>query len=280
MVPRLSLEVNGYLRPVDLLRETIRAILSNHQLEEQVSPQDYERVVIRALKKAGAAGRIKRATTHDAWRPDADIRIGDEFHYVEVKANGRAQMGGGSVSYRDGGFQAAGLNFEMSQDIADLLNDLNDSSLRNGIERLLTFLSSRSRQFTGVPISGFDDAKWERAIARGMLLPINRTFESSVDAIAQHYARKSTYYIQIGGAGLFRLGDANPANLPVPKLEGKVQLEVRLARAGGKPTAGLRVQARLLARNASPYTLDDPESVAQLVAATRQPPRRGRPSPR
>jgi hypothetical protein len=62
----------------------------------------------------------------------------------------------------------------------------------------------------------------------------------------------------------------------VPRLEGKVQLEVRLARAGGKPTAGLRVQARLLASNASPYTLDDPESVKTMLRAARgvTPPRR------
>lgn len=253
-----------------LLRETIRAILEHDLLEARVDPKAYERTVIRSLKQANAVGRIKRATTHDAWRPDADIRVGDEFHYVEVKANGRAQMGGGSVAYRDGVFEAAGLNIEMSQAIADLLNDMADSSLVRGIERLLTFLSTRSKQFLGVPISGFDDSRWERAIDRGMLLSINRTFQSDVDVIAQHYARKNTHYIQIGGAGLFRLGDDNPAGLPVPKLKGRVQLEVRLARAGGKSTAGLRVQARLLAGNESPYTLDDPESVKAMLRAVRR----------
>jgi len=203
---------------VDLLRETIRTILEHYVLEERVKPQAYERAVIRALKQAGAVGRIKRATTHDAWRPDADIRVGDEFHYVEVKANSHAQMGGGSVSYVDGRFEAAGKS--------------------------------------------------------GMLLAINRTFESDVRTIAQHYARKNTFYIQIGGAGLFRLGEANPANLPVPVLTGKVQLEVRLAKAG-KPTAGMRVQARLMTGAMSPFTLDDPESVRQMLT---QRPRR--PSPR
>lgn len=252
---------------MDLLRETIRAVIRHHALVERITPQGYERIVIKALKQAGAVGSIKRVAGNDAWRPDADIKVGDGYHYVEVKANGRAQMGGGSVAYRDGVFEAAGLNPEMSQAIADLLNDMNDSSLRKGLEHLLGFLSTKKRPLTSVPVSGFDDTKWERAIAKGMLLQINRTFESNVEVIAQHYARKNTYYIQIGGAGFFRLGDANPANLPVPKLEGKVQLEVRLARAGGKPTAGLRVQARLLARNASPFSLDDPESITAMLKA-------------
>lgn len=252
-----------------LLRETIRAILEQYTLVERVAPQAYERIVIRALKQAGAVGRIKRATTHDAWRPDADIRIGDAFHYVEVKANSHAQMGGGSVSYEDGVFEAAGLNIEMSQAIADLLNDLNDSSLRKGIANLMRFLSTKDHPITRIPMSGFNETRWAVAESRGMLVPINRTFESNVAVIAQHYARKNTFYIQIGGAGLFRLGEANPAGLPVPVLEGKVQLEVRLGKAG-KPTAGMRVQARLLARNTSPYTLDDPESIKKMLRAARR----------
>lgn len=254
---------------MSLLRETIRAILEYYTLEERLNPQAYERVVIRSLKQAGAVGRIKRASTHDAWRPDADMRVGDQFHYVEVKANAHAQMGGGSVSYSDSHFEAAGHNIEMSQAIADLLNDVNDSSLHRGISRLMAFLSTKAHPITRIPMSGFSEARWAVAEARGMLVPINRTFESDVRVIAQHYARKNTYYIQIGGAGLFRLGEANPANLPVPVLSGKVQLEVRLGKAG-KPTAGMRVQARLLASNASPYTLDDPESIRSMLRAAKR----------
>jgi hypothetical protein len=253
---------------VDLLRETIRAVLEQYALVERVNPRAYERAVIRALKQADAVGAIKRTSTNDAWRPDADIRVGGRLHYVEVKANGHAQMGGGSVAYHSGWFEPAGKNIEMSQDIAELLNDMNDSSLRKGIERLLTFLSTRKKQFIGVPISGFDPERWKRAKALGLLLPINRTFESDVSAIAQHYARKNTFYIQIGGAGLFRLGEENPANLPVPVLAGRVQLEVRLAKSGN-PTAGMRVQARLLTTNMSPFTLDDPESIKKMLRAVK-----------
>ena len=102
-----------------------------------------------------------------------------------------------------------------------------------------------------------------------MLLPINKTLEGDMDVISNHYARKQTHYIQIGGAGFFRLGEANPANLPLPILNGKVQLEVRIAK-GGPPAAGLRVQARLLTKSTSPYTLDDPESVKAMLDVTKK----------
>ncbi len=36
-----------------------------------------------------------------------------------------------------------------------------------------------------------------------------------------------------------------------------------------EPTAGMRVQARLLARNASPFTLDDEASIRAMLRAAR-----------
>lgn len=52
-----------------------------------------------------------------------------------------------------------------------------------------------------------------------------------------------------------------------------MQLEVRLAKSGdmgnGASKAGMRVQARLLAKNTSPYTLDDPDSIERMLADTR-----------
>jgi hypothetical protein len=257
-----------------LLRETIRATLEHYLLVERKKKADalaYERVVIRALKDAGICGRIKRAAAHDSWSPDAEMIVDGRFHFVEVKKNSHAQMGGGSVAYRDGWFEAAGKveNIEASQAIADLLNDVNDSSLHRGLERVMAYLSTRAHVIDSVPMSGFDEERWRRAEARGMLVPINRNFASDVGAIARHYERKNTYYIQIGGAGLFRLSEANPASLPVPVLMGRAQLEVRLGKAG-KPTASLRVQSRLLTVNASPYTLDDPDSIRDMLKARRR----------
>lgn len=117
-------------------------------------------------------------------------------------------------------------------------------------------------------MSGFSAEAWEDARNFGLLQAINRTFKSDISVIAQHYARKDTHYIQIGGAGFFRLSDENPANLPVPSVQGSVQLELRIAKSGDSGNvskAGLRVQARCQTTNTSPYTLDDPESVKRML---------------
>lgn len=246
----------------ELLKEFIeRALL------EYSDACRYESVVIKSLKLAHASGYMKRAACNDPTRPDADIRVGDEVFYVEVKSNPRAQMGGGSVGYslQDKKFFPTGENRELSQMIVDVLNEMNDSSLHRGLGILLRYLSKMSgKAFDTVPISGFDDDAWVEAVNSGMLLPINRTFSSDMSVIRDHYARKDTHYIQIGGEGFFRLSEANPANLPVPVLTGQVQLEVRLAKAG-KPSAGIRVQARLNAKAQSPYTLDDPQSIEAML---------------
>ena len=78
--------------------------------------------------------------------------------------------------------------------------------------------------------------------------------------------------MQIGGAGLFYL-DENPANLPVPKLEGEIDIELRAGRSGSTLNAAgvrrvsglLRAQARLKFKGESPISLDSPSGIAKLA---------------
>lgn len=253
---------------MNVLREFIHDII----IEYSDNACRYESSIIKSLKLAGAAGYMKRAACSDASRPDADIKVGGEVFYVEVKSNSHAQMGGGSVGYSvaDKHFYPVGQNRDLSETIADLLNNMNDTSLHKGLRTLLQHLSrTANKTFTEIPMYGFSSQAWEDAKEFGLLQAINRTFESSVDVIRDHYANKDTFYIQIGGRGFFRLGDANPAGLRVPVLQGRVKLEVRVVKSKGDETtpgaASMRVQARLLANNSSPYTLDDPASVEQML---------------
>lgn len=250
-----------------LLREFFRHAL----LEYSDNACRYEGAIIKSLRTAGAVGHIRRAACSDASRPDADMKIDGETYYVEVKSNKRAQMGGGSVGYslKDHRFFPTGASRDFSQMIVDVLNGNNDTSLHKGLKTLLQHLSrSAGHPLVNVPVSGFSAQAWEDARGYGLLQAINRTFESDMSVIADHYAHKDTFYVQIGGAGFFRLSEANPADLPVPVLQGRVQVEVRLAKSGdmgGTSKAGMRAQARLLTSNSSPYSLDDPESVKRLV---------------
>lgn len=256
---------------MQLLLEYITSILT----EDATAPScRYEALVIKSLKSAGIAGHLRRAACSNSLRPDADVRINGELHYVEVKSNSRAQMGGGSVGYSlvDKEFFPAGINRELSETLAGFLNDINDSSLHKGIKNLLTFLSRQStKDFDRIPMSGFDATTWKQAVDNGLLLTINRTLEGSIHTIAAHYAKKNTFYVQIGGSGFFRLSEENPANLPVPILNGKVSIELRVAKSGDQgesSKAGLRAQARLVAKNSSPYSLDDPDSIKKMLKAS------------
>lgn len=255
-----------------MLREFISTLL------EYTDACRYESSIIKSLKAAGVQGYMKRAACDDSSRPDADIRVNGEVYYIEVKSHDKAQMGGGSIGYslRDKKFYPVGQNRDLSGMIVDVLNDMNDTSLQKGLSTLLKHLSqANEKRFVDVPVSGFSPESWDEIRDFGLLQAINRTFESDISVIAQHYARKQTYYIQIGGAGFFRLGEENPANLPVPVLNGRVKLELRLAKAGERAgvstaAAGLRVQARLYARNSSPYTLEDPDSIKQMMTKKRR----------
>jgi hypothetical protein len=234
----------------------------------------YEAAVLRAIKAAGVAGQIRRANCTNAVAPDADMRVGGTVHRVEVKANTHAQMGGGSVGYSGREFRPVGMDQEVSGLMVDALDAAPDvDGLMDALDALVAFVArkTRGRDVSGFPMSGFTAETWEAAAERGLLRPVNRSIDADVSAIEAHYAAKGIGYIQIGGAGLFRLGSANPAGLPVPRLRGTVKLELRAAKAGdaGRPTskAGLRVQCRLGSVGSSPHTLDDPGSVKRMLAA-------------
>ena len=108
--------------------------------------------------------------------------------------------------------------------------------------------------------------------AKGLLKDINTKVITDTSFIEKHYNKKGVYYIQIGGAGLFYLGK-NPLKLPVPRLEGEIQVEIRLAYSGTKGTfpdgtetrtAGLRFQGRLRTKGKSPHSIDTVKGIEKL----------------
>jgi hypothetical protein len=255
----------------ELLKEYIEIILA----ESGEGGAKYELQVFNSIKAAGASGIMKSTAGFDANLPDADITINGKVYNVEVKMNGNAQMGGGSVGWENGEFFAAGKDIEAMTPIAESLNGAdNVEEINNAIKKLCSFLSRKSgKKITGFPMGGFLKSAWYEARDMGLLIPINVKLESDVGFIAKHYEHKGTQYIQIGGQGLFHLGK-NPAKIPVPKLSGEVVLEVRAGKggSGGKDTAGagLRVQPRLKISGSSPYTLDDPKSIKLLLSSIKK----------
>jgi hypothetical protein len=253
-----------------LVREGLRRLIA-----ELAGGCEYENTVIAAIAKAGASGKIKRGACADASVADADIKVAGKIYNIEVKADGRAQMGGSSIGYdvatRE--FKCGADCHDMSATVIDVLKaSPAGEELKDSLDRLVRFISKRTndRDLRGFPMSGFTDETWALAVERGLVRPINRSIDADVSAIEGHYAHKGTHYIQIGGAGLFRLGEADPAGLGVPVLHGTVKLELRAAKAGASASrakAGLRVQARLAVGGNSTHTLDDPASIRDLLTS-------------
>tara|TARA_Y100001938_G_C8056862_1_gene414905 strand:- start:737 stop:1450 length:714 start_codon:yes stop_codon:yes gene_type:complete len=224
---------------------------------------EYEDGVIAALNEAGCAGVITKGAGSSSVGADADFVVGGERYLVEVKKDAGAQMGGTSVRYCDGVFEMASSAVE--QDTFDMIVEALKPR-REDIDRFLDFVGGQR-----FPVSCTKDA-WETAKVAGLLKPINAKIRKDTEFIVNHYKEKNIHYMQIGGAGLFYL-DRNPANLPVPKLQGEIDIELRAGRSGSKvnsagvPMVGglLRAQGRLRFSGLSNFTLDNPESVRNLL---------------
>lgn len=232
-------------------------------MSNNVEGFEYEERVIESLKVAGYCGDITQGAGSSAADADADLRLGDEKYLVEVKKDGQAQMGGTSVRFTNGEFEVT------SGSVESVTAEMIMSALEPKKEAIEAFLSYiGAEQF---PTTCEKDA-WESAKVAGLLKEMNAKISRDTSFISDHYKSKGIYYIQIGGAGLFYLSE-NPANLPVPKLEGKIDIELRAGRSGSKKNAAgvsvvsglLRAQGRLKFQGQSPYTLDDPDSVKAMI---------------
>lgn len=219
----------------------------------------YESTIIESLKSAGIAGDILEGAGSSATGADADFMVGGKNYLLEVKKDADAQMGGTSVRYIDG-------EFEMVSDAVDrtttrlILAAL--APKKNDIEILLRAIGGHKFPTT------CDKYTWTAAKNKGLLKPINSKIRCGSKFIIDHYKKKGIHYMQIGGAGLFYL-DENPANLPIPKLQGDIDVELRAGRSGSTLNAAgqrrvsglLRVQGRLKFDGKSPIDLEHPHTL-------------------
>ena len=105
-----------------------------------------------------------------------------------------------------------------------------------------------------IPSKSFteDMVKSDYARFKDAFLPI------STSALWDYYATKKTYYIQVGGYGLYYM-KSNPANLPIPQFNPKLRIRIRVKRGGSKPIDNYRFTTALQVTtkpSKSPYDLD------------------------
>ena len=235
----------------------------------------YETTVIQAIKQAGISGNITKGAGASRVGADANISINNKVYDIEVKLNRNAQMGGSSVRFGKKGIE---LVKPMAKTTSDMIITAVSSKTKD-LNQLIAYLTKQrpatiNGRVDGLPLACTTEA-WTKARTKGLL--VNSIIKYTTDFIAKHYAEKGIYYIQLGGAGLFYMS-SNPANLPIPKLKGEIDIEIRSARSGSKMLTtghsvvggGIRVQARLKTKGISPYSADDPKSLSAMIEAMKE----------
>ncbi|NJO64138.1 MAG: hypothetical protein HC836_39980 [Richelia sp. RM2_1_2] len=247
---------------------------------------EYEQRVWTALKIAASAvdglevyGNAPSTAGFDNTSPDIVMLFNDQEMFIEVKKDDRAQTGGTSVRYNAVTGEATIVADVDDKDFVKIVDDI-IASKKPDLDAFIAFIKQQEPQdyhskITGFAMSVTKDA-WTKAQKAGLLLPLNVKIVKDTSFIAAHYQRKGINYMQIGGSGLFYLKN-NPLNLPIPKLEGVVTVEMRPARSGSRlrtvngntisvSGGNIRLQGRLKFTATSPYTLDDPQSVIELFS--------------
>jgi hypothetical protein len=222
----------------------------------------YENDVISSLVSAGIAGTIQEGAGASATAADADFMVDGKRYLLEIKKDADAQMGGTSVRYDNGEFEI--VSESVDKNTASLIMSALAPKTPH-IEKLLSAIGGEKFPTT------CEKYTWTQAQQKGLLKPINAKVRKNTQFIIDHYKDKGIHYIQIGGAGLFYL-DENPANLPIPKLEGEIDIELRAGRSGSSLNAAgqrrvsglLRAQARLKFKGSSPISLDSEVGIAQI----------------
>tara|TARA_R110000782_G_scaffold137156_1_gene229646 strand:- start:25 stop:1347 length:1323 start_codon:yes stop_codon:yes gene_type:complete len=287
-------------------------------LREASEPvQHYEQRVVDALAATGIQGSM--AVAHaDATGPDAEFVIEGQPYFLEIKLNSRAQMGDTAVRYypnrSDGRFELAKPQAldEAAKEIVFAALAQKEEDILNWVEALRDPARPASEKWVSDPDKsalGFQTTyrKYQAAKDNGLLLKAGAGYGKAPsiaapgNIIKKLYASKNVHYIQIGGKGLYYL-ESNPANLPIPPFEGKINIELRPRPSGRIKTVAIdpetqekvvtgykvwsspvdatdevihyggtySVTARFISKDLqpSPYTMDDPTSIEKMLAST------------
>lgn len=247
---------------------------------------EYEKKVRDAVEQASKLNKnielLPDATAgFNANEVDLKIKIKSILYNIEIKSSPDDQMGGTSLQYlvypsvKRGPVLKSGkptLDYD-TYSIIDKSLDGSENDIKNFVEFFKTQAPIKFHEkVVGFPMSVSKDS-WELATEKGLLKPLNKKVRLDTSFIAEHYKKKKCFYIQIGKAGFFYLS-SNPLNLPIPKLTGEIDVEIRAARSGSKMNStyklpvvggGIRAQARLKTKAKSDYTLDNPDHVLMLL---------------
>ena len=194
----------------------------------------YEGRVFNKLKSKNLVPRGITPAGPDPSRPDAVFLFNNVPHNLEVKLDLATDFGQGTLDYNNG-WALGGAQTPAAEEMRSILNAVETVQFAN-----------TSWGYQGAPNKGTVENK---DITEEMVREDYRRFKDKflsvpLSSLFKYYAAKNTYYIQIGGYGMYYMA-GNPGNLPVPRFNGAMKLRIRLKRGGSTPIYNYRFTTAL-----------------------------------
>jgi len=195
----------------------------------------YEGRIHQKLKAKGLVPKDFQPAGSDPNAPDAKFIYNRNEYKLEVKLDLKADYGQGSFEYVDGKWILGGAKTAAADELRQLMRAV-------GIEAF----ANNEWGPKGAPNKGTVDNKdfTQEMVRSDYLRFTDRFLTIPSRALWSYYGAKSTYYIQIGGYGLYYMA-ANPANLPVPQFNPGLRIRIRLKRGGSTPIYNYRFTTAL-----------------------------------
>ena len=217
----------------------------------------YERSIFNKLKSKGITPRGSEPAGPNPNLPDATFIYEGQPYKLEVKLDLRADFGQGTLNYVDGVWTLGGADTPEAEEMRRLLESVGTAEFAN-----LEWCKK------GIPNKGtVETGNFTQEMVREDYIRFKDGFKIvNKKNIWDYYAAKDTYYIQIGGYGLYYMS-ANPANLPIRRFDVASRLRIRLKRGGSYPLNNYRFTTALqVTQKPSTSNIDIDKNVDSLVA--------------
>ena len=171
--------------------------------------------------------------------PDATFLYEGQPYKLEVKLDLRADFGQGTLNYVDGVWTLGGADTPEAEEMRRLLESVGTAEFAN--------LEWGKK---GIPNKGtVETGNFTQEMVREDYTRFKDGFKIvNKRNIWDYYAAKDTYYIQIGGYGLYYMA-ANPANLPIPRFDVTSRLRIRMKPSQSYPVYSYGFKTAILVQS-------------------------------
>ena len=195
----------------------------------------YESRVHNKLKSGGYVPAGFSPAGSNASAPDGMFIYGGTTHNLEVKLNLATDYGQGSLNYSQGVWSLGGANTAAAQELRTLMRAVGVESFVNrvwGVQGAPNKGTVIPAEFTQAMVT----EDYRKFADKFLAIPSS--------ALHSYYAAKGTYYIQVGGYGLYYMA-SNPAGLDVPQFTPGLRVRIRTKRGGSTPISNYRFTTAL-----------------------------------